>query len=166
MAKTLVVFDWDNTLKPSYRGIANLDRLKKNIRHCIRFLDSKDNVDVVIITNSPQKRVYNILPSIGIPVYSARDEYGETHSYSEWKTNMFNSVVNEKSPDQIIGIGDSEGDAHSCRRIGKKYGLPTKCIQFIPFPTQQQIEIQLCYIISAFEKIIDMKRQTDMTIQS
>ena len=164
MAKTLVVFDWDNTLKPSSKGIADLGRLKKKIQKCIRFLESKDNVDVVIITNSPSQKVYNVLPSISVPVYSARDQFSETHPYCDWKSKMFNTVVREKSPDQIIGIGDSDGDAHSCRQVGKKFGLPTKCIQFIPYPTQKQIEVQLRYVRYALESIIDIDNKHDVKL--
>lgn len=164
MARTLVIFDWDNTLSPSSRGIVDANRLKSNIKRCMKFLDSKQNVDVVIVTNSHSKGVYNVFPSINVPVYSAREGFSEKCSYSDWKPQMFNKVIKEMGPDQIIGIGDSEGDAHCARRMGKKYGLPTKCIQFIPYPTQKQIEVQLHYIMSVFERIIDMKRLEDMVL--
>ena len=77
---------------------------------------------------------------------------------------MFNTVIKEKSPDHIIGIGDTEGDAHCARGMGKKYGLPTKCIQSIPFPTQKQIEVQLGYIVKVFETIIDMNNRVDVKL--
>ena len=162
MSRTLVIFDWDNTLSPSSRGIVDLERLKKNVGQCISFLDSKENVDVVIVTNSSSRGVYSVLPSIDIPVYSARDQFGETCHYSDWKTKMCQTVVKEKAPDHIIGIGDTDGDIHSVQQAGKIFGLPTKCIQFIPFPTQQQIEVQLGYIVKTFEKIMDMNTKVDL----
>lgn len=164
MVDTLVIFDWDDTLSPSSRGIDDLRRLKKNVNRCIDALVSRDNVEVVIITNSQLKYVHDVFPSLSVPIYSARDLYCKQSSYREWKPKMFRHVVREKSPKQVIGIGDREADGYCAQSMAKQFGVLAKSIQFVPNPTQKQIEAQLKYLSSFFETIAQSKDQMSLKI--
>jgi hypothetical protein len=133
--KTLIIFDWDDTLFPtSWMVKNNIDLTNKNTQNKYIILFSNLDVilhklltklmkqsQIVIITNAVKKWIdisCVMLPKTQtiinnhIPVLSARDLYKQHYpnDMTEWKKNTFKKLATESENifKNIISIGDAE----------------------------------------------------------
>jgi hypothetical protein len=188
---SLVVWDWDDTLLCStFIQINNLYNIKINEElqkqfyylslSIIRVLKkSYEKSNVIIVTNSDKGWVefsckkfmpilwYNFLYKVSI--ISAKSRYADVNHNGcmlcmskidpqRWKEAIFLDLLPKYS--NVIGFGDANTDRLALRKMFLEKHVKT--VLFSSKPTLNQILIQLNFLYSVFDHIVDHKDKLDL----
>lgn len=192
MNKALIIFDWDDTLFPTYWLFDNKIKLNNadDVKYYLLYFQELDNIlvkllkkslqfgSVIIITNANGSWVQQSAHSLpkaydfinrNIKVISARDMYQETHDVYDWKILTFNyDIFNDvNSAQQIISFGDAEYEHNALISLSRnrttcKY---LKLIRLVKNPSFDVILDQLNSLIKALPEICMKESHLDLIFQ-
>lgn len=191
--KALIIFDWDDTLFPTYwllnQGI-KLSNILDIRKYSVYFKELDSTIfkllktsltigKVIIITNANIEWISlskKILPATSelidlyIPIISARDMYHQIYNIDEWKIRAFknNIYANVQSANHIISIGDAkyEYDALVSLKKYAKKGTFLKTIKFVSNPTFDILLDQMEVLTKCMKEICSQKTHMDLQILS
>lgn len=185
----LIIFDWDDTLFPTYWLFDNKIKLDngRDVKNYLLYFKELDNLlltlfkkattlgQVIIITNANRswlEQTVNSLPQTNlfirkyIHVLSARDMYQDTYNIQDWKIMAFNYDIYKyvSWAKHILSIGDAEYEHNALISLANtnyqdKY---LKLIRFVPNPSFDLILDQLKSIIKALPYICQKKSHLDL----
>lgn len=145
--RTLIIFDWDDTLFPTTwatQKMLNLTNsvLPSNVILMFRKLDTllyellskiMKQGRVIIVTNATSKWIIassRVLPNTqkllrnNILIVSAREAYGDQCGIDEWKTKVFSEIVSEfdihSVHQNIISVGDADYEFDALKNLYNK----------------------------------------------
>ena len=189
----LFIFDWDNTLLPTYylaqENILNDNELPLKYLEIFSFLEERifklllnsiKKGDVYIITNSSigwvEFSANNFFPGLSklfkyINIISARDEYKDIYpnDVKIWKEKVFLSLketLNINFPTNIICFGDSYIELNAGKKLGSEIkNCFVKTIKFKEHPEPEDIINQINLIINKFDYIFSKQKNLSVTIK-
>ena len=189
----LFVFDWDNTLLPTYylaqENILNDTELPLEYFEVFSLLEEKifklllnsiKKGDVYIITNSSigwvEFSANKFFPGLSklfkfINIISARDEYKDIYpnEVKLWKEKVFLSlkeIINLNLPTNIICFGDSYIELNAGKKLGSEIkNCFVKTIKFKEHPEPEDIINQINLIINKFDYIYSKTKNLSITIK-
>ena len=186
MDKTLIIFDWDDTLFPTtWVTQNNIDVNKEDDQN--KYIIYFSNLDlilykilnrclyygnVVIVTLASTKWVIsssNLLPNTqtlirkNIKILSAseiyRNQYPEDSSI--WKKLVFKNLVERNKVNNIISVGDSEYEFNALLDLFNNTRI-LKSVRFIRSPNFNNIVSQSDVLLMNIDKIIKNKNNIDL----
>lgn len=190
-SRSLIIFDWDDTLFPSTvlqsqledinaqcteSTKAELQELSKQVTQTIETASRLS--ETVIITNAEAGWVSEsserFLPDVhrqirdSVPVYSARSKFECVLGFnpSEWKKVEFLDQVNERtysSPLHVISIGDADFERDAARNL-RQYGHTVQTLKLGVCPTIRQLIRQLANISVSLEKMLKENNSFDVEV--
>ena len=189
----LFIFDWDNTLLPTYylaqENILNDTELPVEYIEIFSlleesifklFLNSIEKGDVYIITNSSigwvEFSANKYFPGLTklfkfINIISARDVYKDIYpnNVKIWKEKAFLSLkdtINKNLPTNIICFGDSYIELNAGKKLGFEIkNCFIKTIKFKEYPEPEDIINQINLIIYNFNYIYSKTKNLTITIK-
>ena len=191
--KTLVIFDWDNTLFPSTFLASNSctllcstvptsiqEQISKLEQNAISIITTaQQHGQVAIITNaestwvelSCHKYFPNLFPILeSITIISAQTTFKPYHPNdpTQWKLLAFEKLINDNPHiNHIVSIGDSDYEHDACRHIAKTNpNITTKLIKLTELPSIDIMYLQMSLIIKAFTNIHERIYHTELSIIS
>lgn len=185
----LIIFDWDDTLFPTYwllnNGI-NIDNAQDIRNHIIYFKELDMTLTtllkvalsigkVIIITNANIEWLYlskKVLPETSklidkrIQLISARDIYHHAYTIADWKKNTFkNNIYGYVNwADQIISFGDAMYEYEALIAL-RKYISPKKhlkTIKLVQSPSFDNLIDQLNVLSKSMNDIYKQPHHLDL----
>lgn len=190
--KTLIIFDWDDTLFPTTllvsKGIDLSNPTPSN--QYISLFTKLDNTlfnllsnlvqhsQIVIVTNAVKKWVdislvtlpkSKVLINKHIPILSARDLHKQEFpkDMKQWKRQTFKKIAEtNKNFTNIISVGDAEYEYLATIDLYDKMAHSKKkllkTIRLFPNPSFESLINQLDLLSNSFHKIISCNRHLDL----
>lgn len=192
---TLIILDWDDTLFPTSwlsNNNINIKSSKKRKEYKIMFSELDNSIhnflieclkygNVAIITNASYGWLVTSLLMIPqskkiindkIKVLSAREQYSNDYSISEWKKlafseEIYNYFIDKKELHNIISIGDAyyEYDAlvdiYDYNKIIPKKRI-LKTVKLLNNPTYYTLIDQINILFKCIGKLVNRKKHTDL----
>lgn len=145
--RTLVIFDWDDTLFPTTWATQKMLNLTNTILspNTILMFHKLDTLlyelltkimkhgRIIIVTNAASKWIIassRVLPNTqkllrhNLLIVSAREAYGDQCDIDEWKTKVFNEIVTEFDAhsvyQNIISVGDADYEFDALKNLYNK----------------------------------------------
>lgn len=177
--KSLIIYDWDDTLFPTTWFLTNLNIKMSIIDNSIYSLLYKSLRlgNVIIVTNAQSRWVYKIIDSLPItkqlikqhiPIISAIDKYGYggLNNINKFKTIVYNNDINDfiKNCNNIVSIGDSDCEYNALISLGDKYYNKKKLknIKLIPKPSLNELLDEHFLLIGNINRIISHGSHCDL----
>lgn len=192
--RTVIIFDWDDTLLASsylsakgYRLDSSIDcdtELKAELREleqciCKVITLALQHGEVHIVTNaehgwvqlSAEKFIPAVLPLLNqVTVLSARSTFEPTYPEAplKWKLCAFQHKlkVNEcKKPKNVISFGDSHVEREAVQHATRGLcNTKTKSIKFAERPSMEQLKKQLELVTNCFQYILTHDGDLDLML--
>lgn len=181
--KALIIFDWDDTLFPTFWLFSNgvkLDNILDIRKYALYFQELDSTLSkllkmsitigkVVIITNANIEWIMSskkILPETSkiidayIQIISARDMYHQVYDMNEWKRRAFkNNIYNYVQwSNQIISIGDAEYEYEALISL-KQYTNPKTCLKTIKLVKSPSFEVLIDQLDVITKSLYDIYKQ-------
>lgn len=188
--KTLIIFDWDDTLYPTswitkngidltdpksrYKHMGYFDKLDKYLSHLIK--NANKLGQTIIITNAMPEWIelsLTVLPRlakliIDIKIISARKNYQHMSDMANWKVLAFRDYITKSNTKyaNIISLGDAEYEHNALINLYKWDKLPHKYLKSIKFMRSIDYDVvmkQLDIMSKYMSSIVSAKRHLDLT---
>lgn len=187
--KTLIIFDWDDTLFPTHWLFNNNIKLDnaQDIRRYLLYFQELDKVSykllqhalqygkVLIVTNANKDWVEQSSRYLSntqkllqekILVVSARDLYQKTHTINSWKIMTFNNEIYKfiRNASQIVSIGDADYEHNAL--ISLKQEIDKKNLKMIRLTKLPEFDVlldQINILNNAMPEIIQMRNHLDLS---
>lgn len=189
--KTIIIFDWDNTLFPT-KWLTN-NNISPNSNNINKFIEldsalsellisysNKNGVEIFIVTNATitwitetLKLIPNtkkIINDIGITIISSRDLYSNVSSDAYfWKKRTFQLLINQPNDIlyNILSIGDSDYEFRALIDLYYfnkcKYKI-LKAIKTINDPNYNQTIEQIEILLDNKDYLINTLKHMDLNI--
>lgn len=190
--KTLIIFDWDDTLfpttllvskgidlsnpTPSNQYISLFTKLDNTLFNLLSNL--VQHAQIAIVTNAVKKWVdislvtlpkSKVLINKHIPILSARDLHKQEFpkDMKQWKRQTFKKIAEtNKNFTNIISVGDAEYEYLATIDLYDKMAHSKKkllkTIRLFPNPSFESLINQLDLLSNSFHKIISCNRHLDL----
>lgn len=171
MKNTIIFFDWDDTLFPTFAnkykkcGKISDNQYNKIEQSIYKLFTSANKIgEYYILTNGAEKWVkyciseyLPLLQDIDIKILSARDKYKNKfpNNIEYWKFFTLNDFFKDRNIDKlkIISIGDSPNDKETFTYFSKKMDIELKFIKFSEQLCVDELLLQQKYILNNFDNL-------------
>jgi hypothetical protein len=189
--KTLVIFDWDDTLFPTTWVTSNniiFDNLDatsllyfSDIDKIISSIFSSIKEKIIIVTNAStlwvHKCINSVLPqtkkTTNLKIYSSRDMYQKTYPTDNfmWKKLFFEYIIKKVYGQRnfiphIISVGDADYEYFALINLyAKDNNKIVKAIKLLRYPNKEDLCNELHVLLNVLPNCIESNKNLDISFR-